>query len=232
VSWGPEAWADPTTPTQPGPAYAGPPPTAPPYPGPYTPYGYAAPPYGYGYGYGQAYGQPYAAWPPGPPSPWAARGPQRPGQALAASVLAYVQTGLVLVASLYLWFFSSVADAAFSGVGGVDASTTVRGLASEGATLALVQLVSAGLLVAGGVTALNRRTPGARLLLLAAHAVQVTLAAYWTVRLLMLLGDIPGDDPVSPVLILTLFFAAGPAVALGLLLTGPGRRWFDGTPRA
>jgi hypothetical protein len=62
--------------------------------------------------------------------------------------------------------------------------------------------------------------------------VQVTLAAYWTVRLLMLLGDIPGDDPVSPVLIVTLFFAAGPAVALGLLLTGPGRRWFDGTPRA
>jgi hypothetical protein len=47
----------------------------------------------------------------------------------------------------------------------------------------------------------------------------------------MLLGDIPGDDPASPVLIVTLFFAAGPAVALGLLLTGPGRRWFDGTPR-
>jgi hypothetical protein len=223
VSPGFEAWADPATPTQPGAPYAGPPPTAPPYPGTYAPYGYAAPPYGHG--------QPYAAWPPGPPSPWAARGPQRPGQALAASVLAFVQTGLVLVASLYLWFFASVADAAFSGFGGVDASTTVRGLASEGATLALVQLLSAGLLVAGGVTALNRRTPGARLLLLAAHAVQMALAAYWTVRLLMLLGDVPGDDPASPVLIVTLFFAAGPAVALGLLLTGPGRRWFDGTPR-
>jgi hypothetical protein len=143
-----------------------------------------------------------------------------------------VQTGLVLVASLYLWFFASVADAAFGGVGGVDASTTVRGLASEGATLALVQLLSAGLLVAGGVTALNRRTPSARLLLLGAHGVQVALAAYWTVRLMMLLGDIPGDDPVSPFLIVTLFFAIGPAVALGLLLAGPGRRWFDGTPRA
>ncbi len=223
MSPGFEAWADPATPTQPGAPYAGPPPTAPPYPGTYAPYGYAAPPYGHG--------QPYAAWPPGPPPPWAARGPQRPGQALAASVLAFVQTGLVLVASLYLWFFASVADAAFSGFGGVDASTTVRGLASEGATLALVQLLSAGLLVAGGVTALNRRTPSARLLLLAAHAVQMALAAYWTVRLLMLLGDIPGDDPASPVLIVTLFFAAGPAVALGLLLTGPGRRWFDGTPR-
>jgi hypothetical protein len=227
VSTGFEAWADPATATQPGPPYAGPPPTAAPYSGPYAPYGYATPPYGYG----QPYGQPYAAWPSVPPSPWAARGPQRPGQALAASVLAFVQTGLVLVASLYVWFVASVADVAFSGVGGVDASTTVRGLASEGATLALVQLLSAGLLVAGGVTALNRRTPGARLLLLVAHAVQVVLAAYWTVRLMVLLGDIPGDDPASPFLIGTLFFAAGPAVALGLLLAGPGRRWFDGTPR-
>jgi hypothetical protein len=152
---------------------------------------------------------------------------------IAGGVLAFVQAIVVLVASLYLWFFASVADLAASGaMRGGYSSAVVSSLATEGSTLAAVQLASVVLLVAGGVLALNRRTRAARLWLLAAHAVQVLLAVYWAARLLILLDDIPGDDPQAPFLVVAMFFATGPAVALGLLLTGPGRRWFDGTPRA
>ena len=91
---GSSPWADPTTETQPGAPYQGPPPTAPQY-------GYPAP---YGYGYpGPA---PYPGY--GYPGPWAPRRPQRPGQVITSAVLAFVQTALVLVASLYLWFFTSM----------------------------------------------------------------------------------------------------------------------------
>ena len=229
-----DPWADPATATQAGPPYAGPPPTVPPY---VPPYGYGAPPYGYAgppYGYAAPYVPyaPYAQWPPGPPSPWAAGGREWPGQVIAAAVLAFVQATVVLVASLYLWFFASVADLAASvAVRGGYASPAVRGLATEGSTLTAVQLASVVLLVAAGVLALNRRTGAVRLWLIAAHAGQVLLAGYWTLRLLMLLDAIPGDDAQWPVLLVTLFFALGPAAALGMLVAGPGRRWFDGTTR-
>jgi hypothetical protein len=200
-------WADPATPTQPGAPYAGPAPTAP-------------------YGYGLPY---YAAWPPGP-QPWApAPRPQRPAPVVASAVLALVQAGLVLLASLYVWFFASVADLVTTGVNGAYTSSTVRALATEGSALAVVQLASAVALVVGGVLALTRRTRGAWLALLAAHAVQVLLAAYWTVRLLVLAGDLPGSGPAGSLVAFTAFFAAGPAVGVGLLLAGAGRRWFDGT---
>lgn len=207
-------WSDPATPTQPGAPYAGPPPTA--------PYGWPPQPYGYG--------PPYAPWPPAPP-PWAPPGPQRPGQVVAAAVLAFVQTGVVLIASLYVWFFASFADLATTGVNGAYSSATVRALATEGSALAAVQLLSAVALVGTGIFALTRRTRAARLALIAAHAVQVLLAGYWTVRLIVLLDDLPGSGSAGSLVAFTVFFAAGPAVAIGLLLSGAGRRWFDGTPR-
>jgi hypothetical protein len=235
TSGGGNPWADPATPTQAGPPYAGPPPTSAPYPGPYGSYGYGSSGYGQPYGYApppydrpQPYYQPYAPWPPGARAPWA-QGPERPGPVIAAAVLAFVQATVVLIVSLYLWFFASVADLATGGMAGAYSSTTIRALATEGSTLALLQLLSAVLLVVAGILALNRRTRAAWLRLITAHAVQLLLAGYWTVRLMMLLGDLPGDDPQSAFLTLTLFFAAGPAVAVGLLLVGSGRRWFDGT---
>jgi hypothetical protein len=152
---------------------------------------------------------------------------------IGAAVLAFVQAAVVLIASLYLWFFASVADvAASTAVRGGYAPAAITGLATEGSTLAAVQVASVVLLVAAGVLALNRRTRAARRWLLAAHAVQLLLAGYWTVRLMMLLDAIPGDDPQTPFLVVTLFFAAGPAVALGMLVAGPGGRWFDGTTQA
>jgi hypothetical protein len=219
-----DPWADPATPTEQGAPYAGPPPTAP------------VPPYGQ-YPYGQPqYGQPPYGY-PGPyggPVPWGAglpaRAPQRPGQVITAAVLAFVQATVVLIASLYVWFFASLADLAARQSGGVPQRLTP--LAGEGTALAMLGLVSAVLLIAAGVLALNRRTRGVWLLLLAAHAVQVVLALYWAVRLYSVLGDVPGAEGEGAFASFSLFFAAGPLTALGLLLIGGGRAWFDGVQRA
>ncbi|UOY02850.1 hypothetical protein [Blastococcus sp. PRF04-17] len=221
-----DPWSDPATPTEPGAPYTGPPPSDP-YrvpggPSPYGPPVYGAAPY-------TAYGPPqqYPGWPPygaGHPGYWMPPGrPQRPGGVIAAAVLAFVQAGIVVIASIYLWFFASLADLALSGVDSSYSPAVVNALATEGTALAIIQLVSAVLLVGAGVRALNARTAGARRLLLGAHAVQVALSLYWAVRLTVVLGD--GAES-GPLLAFTAIFAAGPIVSIGLLLTAVARQWF------
>lgn len=246
-----DPWSDPDRPAPP--TYAGPPQTAPQQP-PYgqppqqpwgqPPYGqqpWGQPPYGqqpwgqppYGQ---QPWGQPQYAqpqWGPGPyGQPW---GPPRPvertpGQVIGAAVLAFVQAVVVLIASLYVWFFASIADIASSGRPDVYTSETARRLATEGTVLAVVQLVSVVLLVAGGIMALNRRSPVGYRLLGGAHVVQVVLALYWAGRLLDVLGELPGGDGEGSLAAFALFFVVGPAVSLGLLLSGAARRWFTAPP--
>ena len=226
-NWGPPGsspWADPATPTEPGPPYGGPPAMQPPF------QPYAGQPAGWGYPapYGTApYGTaPYGTAPWGPVPP---RRPQRPGQVITAAVLAFAQATVVMIASLYLWFFASVAELAASGSGGVWAPGRVDALAAEGTVLAIVQLLSAVLLVGAGVWALNRRARGPWRLLVAALAVQLVLAAYWTVRLM---SELDGVGTGRTIISFALFFAAGPLVGLGMLLVGPGRRWFGGVEPA
>lgn len=238
-----DPWADPSTPTEPG--YTGPPPTvaprgpgaggpygtgtAPPYGWAPRPYGgqpfYAPPPsFGYpGYGSPPPYGPPYGpGGHPGPP-----RGPVRPGQVVGAAVLTFVQAAIVLIASVYVWFFASVAGLA------VDADPTSAPAAAHeftrlGTTLSIVQVGSVILLVTGGVLALTRRTRVPLLVLVAAHAVQLALSVYWAVRLNDLIGPAAAaTDGFGGVLAaFALFFSALPLVALGLVLLGSGRRWF------
>ena len=207
-------WADPSTPTVPGAPYGGPPPMMPPV----QPYAAAPAAWGYPVPYGAA------PWGPVPP-----RRPQRPGQVITAAVLAFAQAVVVLIASLYIWFFASIADLAAAEAGGVWSPGTVDALAREATVLAVVQLLSAVLLVGAGVWALNRRSRAPWVLLVAALAFQVVLAVYWTVRLMSEFG---GFDTERTFLSFALFFAAGPLVGLGMLLVGPGRRWFGGTPQA
>lgn len=220
---GRDPWADPSTPTEPGQPYAGPPTTQPYAPPPS--YGPAWPPYGaapYGaapYGYPAPYGAPYG-WPVPPPRP------RRPGQVVTAAVLAFVQGGVVVLASLYLWFFASLADIALDGLPGASTPTT-DALATEGRVLATVGLVSAVLLVIAGVAALNGRSRRVWLLVMVAHAVQVVLSGYWLVRLLSVFDSVGGSSPEASVAAFTFFFAAGPLVALGLVVVGGGRRWFE-----
>jgi hypothetical protein len=213
-------WSDPSTPTQPGTPYQGPPPTAP------QPYGQPSPYGGYpgsgqpGYGY-PGYGYP-GAWGPVPP-----RAPQRPGQVITTAVLAFVQAGVVLFSSLYLWFIASFVDLAAAGDPSIS-SARVDSLTREGTVMAIVQLLSVVLLVTAGIRALSARTRVSWLLVVAAHGVQLLLAVYWAVRLVSLMNDFPGGGPGGGLAAFTLVFAASPLVGLGMVVVGPGRRWFDG----
>ena len=204
-----DPWADPTTPTQPGQPYAGPPPTA--------PQPWAAPPQ---YGYG---------WPSVPPAwGWPPPRPRKPGQVIAAAVLAFVQTAIALVGTLYTYMLSALVGlTADQGVAVGD--PTVRTLASEGTVLAVVQLVSVVPLVVGGTMVLSRRSRTAWLVLVLAFAAQVLIALYWAVRLSGLIGE-EFDAEGAPLVAFTLFFAVAPVVALGLLVVGAGRRWFTEQP--
>ena len=54
------------------------------------------------------------------------------------------------------------------------------------------------------------------------------LAVYWAVRLVSLMNDFPGGGPGGGFAAFTLVFAASPLVGLGMVVVGPGRRWFEG----
>ena len=206
-----DPWADPSTETQQGAPYAGPPPPAPGW----------TPPYGGGHAYG-GWPPPWPGWgwPPAPPRRL------RPGQVVAAAVLAFVQAALVLFASLYVYLFASVAGLAATQGGPGLSLPRAEALAREGQALALVQVLSVVALVVGGILALSRATRAAWLVLLAALGVQLVLALYWAVRLADLVTAVPGSGDGGFLVVTTLFFAAGPLTGLGLLVAGPGRRWF------
>jgi hypothetical protein len=144
-------------------------------------------------------------------------------------VLAFVQAGVVLFSSLYLWFIASFVDLAAAGDPSISSART-DSLTREGTVLAIVQLVSVVLLVTAGIRALGARTRTSWLLAIAAHGVQIVLAVYWAVRLVSLMNDFPGGGPGGAFAAFTLVFAASPLVGLGMVLVGPGRRWFDGPP--
>jgi magnesium-transporting ATPase (P-type) len=150
---------------------------------------------------------------------------------LAAAVLAFVQSGIVAVATVYVFLFVSIARVAVTEGA---PSTPVTGLVSEGTLLAWLQLVSVVLLVAGGVLALgNRRRRPAWLVLGAAFIAQAVLALYWGIRLATLTtGDVAGPDPAAVFAWLAVVFAAMPVVGLGLIVLGPGRQWFREEPQA
>jgi hypothetical protein len=158
------------------------------------------------------------------------RRPQRPGPVVTSAVLAFVQAGVVLIASLYVWFFASVIGVVSRENPGVYASR-MDALATEVTVLAVVQLVSVVLLVVAGIRALGARTRAAWLLTVGAHAVQIVLALYWAVRLVRLMNDTPGADAPGALAAVTILFAAAPVVGLGLVLGGSGRRWFESPHR-
>ena len=212
--------------------YAGPPPTTPPalpsYPPSYPPSPYGSAPYGhprYGYpGYGYpGYGYPGYGYPWAPFEP---PGSRRPGQVIAAAVLAFVQAAITAVATFYVFVLASFVDLT-NGQSGGRVPADVRELATEGRVIAVVQLFGLVALVVGGIVALVRRGRPAWWVLVAALALQVVLAGYWLVRLSVLAGEVrSGSSPTTAFVILALFFAAMPATGLGLACTGPARRWF------
>lgn len=166
--------------------YLGPPPTAPPE--------YDAVPYGTGRDGSGTYGQPYGfpapqpteylpAAPVGYPrpfapaySPYGAPARSRPGTALAASVLGYVDAGLLILAGLVLFFGASEIQS-FDNTFGTDNGSVTTELIVNG----LLNLVVAGLLIAGAVGLMQSARSG-RVLLSVGGALCVAQAIYWLVR--------------------------------------------------
>ncbi|MBA2552856.1 MAG: hypothetical protein WKF47_15445 [Geodermatophilaceae bacterium] len=137
-----------------------------------------------------AYGAPYGQ--PGYPPPYGGPlGPQRPGAALAAAVLSYVQAGLVLICSFFV----------------LAAGTDIVELLLIG----IVQLISVGLLIFGAV----QLTSGTgRTMAVIGNGVQLALVVYYLIRISSLDGLDTAD--FDGAVVIPLFFAVMPAVALGL----------------
>lgn len=176
-------------------------------PVPYQPQpGHPAAP-GYGPGPGQsaamAYPGPYNYGPP------RRSGPPRPGGATAAAVLHFVQGGIVLISSLYLLFVLSVIEAF---------TETTQ---TEFTAVTVLQLASAGLLIAGGVTLLSGNS---LVLSYVGGAVQLALVLYWAIRLASFTsGEL--DEVFPSFAIMSAFFAVMPIIALSLSATTGVRRW-------
>ena len=154
-------------------------------PGAAYPTGYASPPPGYlppGYappGYAPpGYAYPAAPYPVGYAGygyPQPAPGDARPGLATASAVLAFVVSGLLILAGLLLFLGGAIAS---------DVEDSVNSSTHIGVELGLngvVNLVAAGLLIAGGVTLVGRNRLG-RVLLSIGGAIVVAAAVYWIVR--------------------------------------------------
>jgi hypothetical protein len=206
------------------PRYTGPPPTAPPPPGsPWAPSPYG-PPGGWGQPPWPAPGYPAYGWAPGwgpvPPA-----GPRRPGQVVGAAVLAFVQAAVTAISTFYVFVLASVLGIA-TAEAGVALPDDARGLATEGRVLAGFGLVGVVALVAGGALVLNNRRRSSWVMLVAALGLEVVLAGYWIVRLLVLGGEIRGEDPTGIFVTVGVLLALLPLTALGLLCSGPARRWF------
>lgn len=164
----------------------------PPQYGGYPPAAYGAPSVAYGAPYGQ----------PGYPPPYGGPvGPQRPGAALAAAVLSYVQAGIVLICSFFV--------------------LAVGTANTEALLIGILQLISVGLLIFAAV----QITSGTgRTMMLIASGVQLGLVVYYMIRFSSYSNDFDFQDSNGAVVI-PLFFAVMPAVAFCLALSSAVTRF-------
>uniref|UniRef100_UPI0035CBBFE5 hypothetical protein n=1 Tax=uncultured Jatrophihabitans sp. TaxID=1610747 RepID=UPI0035CBBFE5 len=172
----------------------------------YAPPGYAPPGYGY-----PPYPSGYAGY--GYPQP--APGDARPGIATASAVLAFVASGLLILAGLLLFLGGAIAS---------DIEDSVHSSTHIGLELGLdgvVNLVAAGLLIAGGVSLVGRNPLG-RILLSVGATIVAAAAVYWFVRFDDISSDSWNFDAglFLVLTVLTLSFAWAPPVS----------RWLDRTP--
>ncbi len=186
----------------PGSGYAQPGYPQPGYPQP----GYPQPGYPGPGGHGAPYGyqSPYGYAPP--------RGPERPGGATASAVLMFIQAAVVLISTLYVLIFASVAgtvsDVGRSGSNSLETEWTIIGI---------LQLVSVGLLIFAGVQLLSGNR-NARLLSMLGCIAQLVFVVYWMVRI----SSLPDFDADGSVLfVVPLMYAVLPVVALALAMGKP-----------
>jgi hypothetical protein len=206
-SWPPPGDGQPTYPQ-----YQGPPPTLPPEPGP------PVPPYPDPYGPPNPYGYPYLAgygYPGVPP------GRQRPGTLTAAAVLGYVNAGLLVIAGLLLFAGASLVNSLDDSSDGVNVEDFTAELTFDG----FLNLLAAGLLIAGGVI-MSARRPNGRLVYSLGAGVVVAEVVYWLGRWGSRIEDISG------VLVYGLLFGALAVTGAALAWTRDGTGWLSSSQPA
>lgn len=174
------------------------------YPGQQYPPGYGPPAY-------SAPGQPPAGRPAGyapigyqlmPMYPFPQR-PTRPGGATAAAVLAYVQSGFVLIGGISM----------FSGSAGLDSLSRGGDLSSELTVIGIITVLAGGLLIAGATTMLGRKPA----LLLLGNGLAVAISLYFVVRLM--------NSFLSFGVWLPILFAVLPVISTALACSTDVRAW-------
>jgi hypothetical protein len=159
------------------------------------------------------FGPPFAPAPPPLghpgryPPPWDSG---RPSGLITASVLGYIDAGLLILAGLLLLVGASEVDSWSSAFGTNDTGVTAE-LAADG----ILNLISAGLLIGGGVM-MAARTERGRILFTVGAALCIVLGMYWLVRL------------HSAVVVWTAVFVGLPVVGLSLAWTMPSTAWLRG----
>jgi hypothetical protein len=163
---------------------------------------------------GRYFPQPEAPAPPPPgypgsyPPPWDTG---CPGGISAASVLGYIDAGLLILAGLLLLIGASAVDSWNDAFGSNDNSITAE-LALDG----LLNLLSAGLQIAGGVMMTGRSERG-RTLFTVGGGLCIAAGVYWIIRV--------HDVGVA---IWTIVFMALPIIALSLAWAAPATDWLRG----
>lgn len=155
-----------------------------------------------------------------PPSPPVAQPPDYPGASWyddrpagipAAGVLAYVDAGLLILAGLLLLVGASAVDSWNNAFGSHDNSITAE-LAIDG----LINMVAAGLQIAGGIMIAARSERG-RLLLTVGGGLCIAAGLYWVLRV----HDVG-------VVIWAIVFVTLPVVALSLIWSVTATDWLRG----
>ncbi|MDX6584525.1 MAG: hypothetical protein QOI10_3709 [Solirubrobacterales bacterium] len=192
------------------PAYPGPPETAAHdpggYPQPAGPYGYPPAPGPYGY--------PPAPGPYGYPG--VPQGGGRPGTLTASAVLGYITAGLLMIAALLLFTGASIINSVDNSSDGFDLSNFTAELTFDG----FVDLLAAGLLIAGAVMMSGRRPTG-RALYSVGGALVLVEAIYWLGRWGSRLPDVGGLTFDA------LLLSALAVIGLSLAWTPTGSSWLN-----
>jgi hypothetical protein len=175
-------------PIDPNPSYP-----VPPFGDEYPPQSAPLPPQGYP-----------AAYPP----PWDSG---RPGGLMGSSVLGYIDAGLLILAGLLLLIGASAVDSWNNAFGSSD-----QGVTAELAVDGLINLVSAGLQVAGGVMMSSRIARGRNVFSLGA-GICIAAGIYWALRV--------HDGGIA---VLTAVFIALPIIGLLMAWTPQATVWLQG----
>jgi hypothetical protein len=163
---------------------------------------------------GQYLSQPAAPMPPpygypgSYPPPWDSG---RPGGVVAASVLAYIDAGLLIFAGLLLLVGASALNGWNDAFGGTEQGYTAE-LTADG----MINLISAGLQIAGAVMMAGRNVRG-RALFSVGAGVCIGAGCYWVLRV---------HDGTA--LVWTAIFVGMPVIALLMSWTAQSTEWLRG----